>query len=67
MNHNTARTEHSIVFGEYEPVFSCEMIQGVSFSEYESIYIQLLKDSYEYKPELYDHELFDSEFRIIDY
>lgn len=65
MNHNY--TEHSIVFDEYEPVFSCEIIQGISYSEYESIYTQLLKDTYIYSPELYDHELFDSEFRIIAY
>jgi hypothetical protein len=34
--------------------FSCIFVNGVSFSEKEEIYFRILKETYEYKPELYE-------------
>lgn len=34
--------------------FSCVFVNGVSFSEREEVYSGILKDTYEYKPELYE-------------
>ena len=67
MKNNTSYTEHAIMSADYEPAFSCEIIQGISYSGNEGRYNQILKDTYDYKPELHEHELFDSEFRLIGY
>lgn len=42
--------------------FSCIFINGESFSDKEENYSEILKHTYEYKPELYEHV-----FRYLDY
>jgi hypothetical protein len=34
--------------------FSCVFVNGVSFTEKEEKYTEILKDTYNYKPELYE-------------